>query len=103
MDQAEFDAIISRKDINKIRDLAGMPDLFSALAVVCDVHRFGYSQSEVRCLTFYMENRDELDFEWPESDEPRTLKEVIELLSKHPEAEKKVQKEANRILIELSE
>jgi len=61
------------------------------------------SKSELRCLTFYLENRDELGFEWPDSDEPRTLKEVMQLLSKHPEAEKKIQKEANRILIELSD
>jgi hypothetical protein len=44
MDDAEFDAIISRKDINKIRDLAEMPDL------PLDLQRklFTYPDSEVQ-------------------------------------------------------
>jgi hypothetical protein len=44
MDEAEFDAIISRKDINKIRDLAEMPDL------PLDLQRklFTYPDSEVQ-------------------------------------------------------
>lgn len=44
MDEAEFDAIINRKDINKIRDLAEMPDL------PLDLQRklFAYPDSEAK-------------------------------------------------------
>jgi hypothetical protein len=44
MDEAEFDAIIIRKDIVKIRQLAEMPDL------PLDLQRklFAYSDAEVR-------------------------------------------------------
>jgi hypothetical protein len=44
MDEAEFDAILSRKDINKIRDLAELPDLSLEL----QRKLFGYSDSEVK-------------------------------------------------------
>lgn len=44
MDEAEFDAIISRNDINKIRDLAELPDLSLEL----QRKLFGYSDSEVK-------------------------------------------------------
>ena len=44
MDEAEFDAIISRKDINKIRDLAVMPDLSLEL----QRKLFAYPDSEVQ-------------------------------------------------------
>lgn len=44
MDEAEFDAIISRKDINKIRDLAEMPDLSLEL----QRKLFAYPDSEVK-------------------------------------------------------
>ena len=44
MDEAEFDAIISRKDINKIRDLAEMPDLSLEL----QRKLFAYPDSEVQ-------------------------------------------------------
>jgi hypothetical protein len=44
MNEAEFDAIISRKDINKIRDLAEMPDLSLEL----QRKLFTYPDSEVR-------------------------------------------------------
>lgn len=44
MDEAEFDAILSRKDINKIRDLAEMPDL----SIELQRKLFAYPDSEVR-------------------------------------------------------
>ena len=44
MDEAEFDAILSRKDINKIRDLAETPDLPLEL----QRKLFAYPDSEVR-------------------------------------------------------
>jgi hypothetical protein len=44
MDEAEFDAILSRKDINKIRDLAEIPDLSLEL----QRKLFAYPDSEVR-------------------------------------------------------
>lgn len=44
MDEAEFDAIISRKDINKIRDLAEIPDLSLEL----QRKLFAYPDSEVK-------------------------------------------------------
>ena len=44
MDEAEFEAIISRKDINKIRDLAEMPDLSLEL----QRKLFTYPDSEVQ-------------------------------------------------------
>jgi hypothetical protein len=44
MDEAEFDAIVSRKDINKIRDLAEMPDLSLEL----QRKLFAYPDSEVQ-------------------------------------------------------
>jgi hypothetical protein len=44
MDEAEFDAILSRKDINKIRDLAEIPDLSLEL----QRKLFEYPDSEVR-------------------------------------------------------
>jgi hypothetical protein len=46
MDDAEFDAILSRKDINKIRDLAEMPDL----SIELQRKLFAYPDSEVRNL-----------------------------------------------------
>ena len=44
MDEAEFDAILSRKDINKTRDLAELPDLSLEL----QRKLFAYPDSEVR-------------------------------------------------------
>lgn len=44
MNEAEFDAIISRKDINKIRDLAEMPDL----SIELQRKLFTYPDSEVQ-------------------------------------------------------
>ena len=44
MNEAEFDAILSRKDINKIRDLAELPDLSLEL----QRKLFGYPDKEVR-------------------------------------------------------
>ena len=44
MNEAEFDAILSRKDINKIRDLAEMPDL----SIELQRKLFAYPDSEVR-------------------------------------------------------
>ena len=46
MDDAEFDAILSRKDINKIRDLAEIPDL----SIELQRKLFAYPDSEVRNL-----------------------------------------------------
>jgi hypothetical protein len=61
------------------------------------------SESELICLTFYLENRDDLNFEWSDSDEPRTQKEVLKLLSKHPEAGKEVKKVAIQLLSEFTD
>ena len=44
MDEAEFDAILSRKDINKTRDLAELSDLSLEL----QRKLFAYPDSEVR-------------------------------------------------------
>jgi hypothetical protein len=59
------------------------------------------SKSELRCLTFYLENRNELNFQWPGTNEPRTQKEVLKLLSNHLEAGEEVKKVAVELLSEL--
>ena len=60
------------------------------------------SKSEIDCLMFYFANREELNFEnvWGEQ---TTQRNVIELLSKHPDTGKEVVKESIRILTELSD
>lgn len=60
------------------------------------------SKSEIECLLYYFANRDELNFEniWGEQ---LTQRHVLELLSKHPAAEKEFVKAADQVLADLSD